>query len=146
MSPALKMLMRAAMAAHTGIYRMSGGRILGKFRSGAPVCLLTTTGRKSGKRRTIPLLYLQDGDNVVIVASMGGQPKHPIWYLNLEADPNVEVQIGGDRTPMIARTAPAEEKAVLWPKLVAMYSDYADYKARTERDIPVVVLSKASST
>jgi deazaflavin-dependent oxidoreductase (nitroreductase family) len=134
-------LIRAMSAANTWVYRLSGGRIGGRFRYGAPVLLLTTTGRKSGRQRTAPLLYLEDGERVVIVASKGGMPRHPVWYLNLAANPEVEIQIGSERRKMLARTASAEEKTALWPDLTAMYRDYDDYQARTERDIPVVILT-----
>jgi len=100
---------------------------------------LTVTGRRSGQPRTVPLLYLRDGERVVFVASKGGMSRHPVWYHNVTAHPEVEVQIGGETRAMRARTASAEEKAALWPKLVAMYPDYDDYQARTERDIPVVI-------
>jgi deazaflavin-dependent oxidoreductase (nitroreductase family) len=121
-------------------YRASGGRVGGRFRGGAPVCLVTTRGRKTGEPRVAPLLYLGDGERVVIVASKGGMARHPIWYLNLVAHPDCEVEIGRQRRAMRARTASPEEKAALWPRLVAMYRDYDDYQARTDRDIPVVIL------
>jgi len=133
-------LIRAASAANTWVYRLSGGRIGGRFRQGAPVLLLTTTGRKSGRPRTAPLLYLEDGENLVVVASKGGMSQHPVWYLNLEANPDVEVEIATSRRRLRARRASDEEKAKLWPRLVAMYRDYDDYQARTDRNIPVVVL------
>jgi len=133
-------LIRAVSAANTWVYRVSGGRIGGRFRQGAPVLLLTTIGRKSGRPRTAPLLYLEDGENVVVVASKGGMSQHPVWYLNLEANPDVEVEIGSGRRRLRARRASDEEKAKLWPRLVAMYRDYDDYQARTDRNIPVVVL------
>ena len=134
-------LIRAASAANTWVYCLSGGRLGGRFRGGAPVLLLTTIGRKSGQPRTAPLLYLEDGENLVIVASKGGMSHHPVWYLNLEANPDVDVEIGNQRRRMRARRASAEEKAKLWPRLVAMYRDYDDYQARTDRNIPVVILS-----
>jgi deazaflavin-dependent oxidoreductase (nitroreductase family) len=126
------------------VFRLSGGRLGAKFLRGAPILLLTTKGRKSGEPRTAPLLYLRDGDRIVIVASKGGFSHHPAWYLNLEKDPHVEVEIGRERRPMLARRASAAEKGALWPKLTAMYRDYDDYQARTERDIPVVVLEPSS--
>ena len=126
---------------NTWIYRVSGGRIGGRFPSGAPILLLTTIGRKSGRPQTAPLLYLKEGDNYVIVASKGGMSHHPLWFTNLEANPKVEVEVGNRKLPMTARRASNAEKAALWPKLVAMYSSYADYQARTERDIPVVILT-----
>jgi len=127
------------------MFRLSSGRIGSRFARGAPVCLVTTTGRKSGAERTVALIYLADGANVVIVASKGGMAKHPIWYLNLVANPRCTVEIGRDRRTMVARTASAAEKQSLWPRLVAIYRDYDDYQARTERDIPVVILAPEGS-
>lgn len=123
------------------VYRLSGGRLGGKWLYGAPVMLLTTTGRKSGKPRTTPLLYLADGDNIVIVASMGGMSKHPLWYHNLMANPNCEIEIGRRSSSMRARRASDDEKVDYWPRLTAMYPDFDDYQARTERNIPVMILS-----
>jgi deazaflavin-dependent oxidoreductase (nitroreductase family) len=126
---------------NTWVYRLSGGRVGGRWVRGAPVMLLTTIGRKSGQPRTTPLLYLRDGDSVVIVASKGGMSHHPLWFHNLTANPDVEVEIGSERRPMRARRASDAEKAALWPKLIAMYRDFDDYQARTTRNIPVVILS-----
>ena len=134
-------LIRAMSTANVWVYRLSGGRIGGRFLRGAPVLLLTTTGRKSGRSRTAPLLYLEDGENLVLVASKGGMSHHPVWYLNVEANPDVEVEVGATRRRMRARRASREEKAALWPRLVAMYRDYDDYQARTDRNIPVVILA-----
>lgn len=133
-------LIKAMSRLNTWAYRATNGRIGGRFRGGAPVMLVTTTGRKSGHRFTTPLLYLRDGERVVTVASKGGMDHHPLWYRNMLADPVVDVQIGGDLRSMRARTASDTEKAELWPRLVAMYPDYASYQARTTRDIPVVIL------
>lgn len=130
-------------AANTWVYRLTGGWLGGKFLRGAPVMLLITKGRKSGEPRTAPLLYLQRGDDIVIVASKGGMSKHPLWFRNLEAEPRCEVEIGRVTRPMIARRANDAEKAALWPSLVAMYPDYDDYQARTTRNIPVLILSPA---
>ena len=132
---------KAMSIANIWVYRLSGGRIGGRFLRGAPVLLLTTVGRKSGQPRTAPLLYLEDGENLVIVASKGGMSHHPVWYLNVEANPDVEVEIGAQRRKMRARRASDDEKAKLWPRLIAMYRDYDDYQARTDRNIPVVLLS-----
>jgi len=126
---------------NTWIYRASGGKLGAKFVGGAPVFLLITKGRKSGEPRTAPLIYLQDGDDYVLVASKGGMSHHPAWYLNLEANPECEVEIGRARSPMRARRVSDEEKATLWPRLLEIYPDYDDYQARTERNIPVVRLS-----
>lgn len=126
---------------NTAVYRLTGGRIGGRFLRGAPVFLVTTIGRKSGQPRTSPLLYLKEGDDYVIVASKGGMSRHPLWYRNIEANPEVEIEMGRERFKALARRASDEEKRALWPKLVAMYPDYDDYQARTERNIPVVILS-----
>jgi len=122
-------------------FRASKGRVGGRFLRGAPVLLLTATGRRSGQPRTTPLLYLRDGERLVVVASKGGFSTHPTWYLNVEANPGVSVELAGERREMRARRASDAEKAALWPRLVAMYRDFDDYQARTDRDIPVVILS-----
>jgi deazaflavin-dependent oxidoreductase (nitroreductase family) len=105
-----------------------------------PVLLLTTIGRKSGQPKTTPLLYLEDGERVVIVGSQGGMPKHPQWYLNLTQNPEVTVQVGRRVRKMRARVAKPEEHAALWPRLVALYADFATYQAWTDRAIPIVIL------
>lgn len=130
---------------NTWAYRVSGGRVGGSWRVGSalrapvPVCLVTTTGRKSGEPRTVPLLHLPDGDRVLLVASQGGLPKHPQWYYNVLADPNVTVQVGRRRRAMTAREATQSERAELWPRLVERYADFADYQANTSRVIPVII-------
>jgi len=138
-----KLMMRGASALNVWVYRRSAGKWLGRFPSGAPVCLVTTKGRKSGQRRTVPLLYLKDGEDLVIVASQGGAPEHPGWYRNLEAQPNAEVEIGRERFPVVARRVSEDEKARLWPRLVAIYPPYEKYQQRTARQIPVMRLSPA---
>ena len=135
-NPVIKLMSRL----NTWAYRATGGRVGGKFRSGAPVMLLTTIGRKSGRRLTIPLLYLRDEGRILTVASKGGMDHHPLWYRNLVANPAVDVQIGAETNAMQAHTASDAEKSALWP-LVAMYPYYATYQARTARNIPVVVLT-----
>jgi deazaflavin-dependent oxidoreductase (nitroreductase family) len=132
---------RVMSSVNTWIFRASGGRIGNRFRYGAPVLLLATTGRKSGARRTTPLIYLEDGERVVLVASKGGMSHSPGWSHNLLANPECEVTIGARTRAMRARRASAEEKALLWPRLVAIYRDYDDYQARTTRDIPVLILT-----
>ena len=130
---------------NTWAYRVSGGRIGGSWRVGSalrapvPVCLVTTTGRKSGEQRTVPLLHLPDGDRVLLVASQGGLPKHPQWYYTVLADPNVTVQVGRRRRAMTAREATPSERAELWPRLVERYADFADYQSNTSRVIPVII-------
>jgi deazaflavin-dependent oxidoreductase (nitroreductase family) len=110
--------------------------------NGAPILVLTTTGEKSGRPRKFALIYAPDGDDVVIVASKGGAPEHPQWYRNLVANPEVTVQVRADRYPAVARTASAEEKKRLWPLVTQVWPSYDDYQQRTERDIPVVILSR----
>lgn len=130
---------------NTWTYRVSGGRIGGSWRVGSalkapvPVCLMTTTGRKSGEPRTVPLLHLPEGDRVLLVASQGGLPKHPQWYKNVLANPDVTIQVGRRSRAMTAREATPEERAELWPRLVERYSDFASYQANTSRVIPVVI-------
>jgi deazaflavin-dependent oxidoreductase (nitroreductase family) len=134
-------VIRVMTALNVWAFQLTGGRIGARFRGGAPVCLVTTTGKKSGQRRTIALLYLEDGKDVVLVASKGGMSHHPAWYHNMKAHPDVEVQIGTTTRAMRARRASDAEKTTLWPRLIAMYRDYDDYQARTTRDIPVMILS-----
>jgi len=134
-----KPVMRMITATHEFWYRMTGGFIGGRFGK-APILLLTTTGAKTGKRRTMPLLYYPDGENLVIIASFGGSDNHPGWYVNLRKNPKADVQIGRETKAVVAETAGAEEKARLWPLVVNMYSQYAEYQTRTKREIPVVVL------
>ena len=105
-----------------------------------PTLLLTTTGRKSGKQQILPLIYGEHEGAYVIVASRGGAPSHPAWYLNLTAHPKVEVQVEARRLRARARTATAVERSALWNEMVGIYPPYADYQARTEREIPVVLL------
>jgi deazaflavin-dependent oxidoreductase (nitroreductase family) len=113
--------------------------------NGRPTLLLTTHGRKTGKARTLPLIYGRDGDDVLVVASRGGAPNHPRWYLNLEADPEVEVQVKGDRFHAHARTATAQERPRLWDIVTKVFPDYLEYQTRTTREIPVVVLERTGA-
>lgn len=124
---------------HKWLFRGSGGIIGGRLVSNS-MLLLTTRGHRTGRGHTVPLLYLEDGSRLVVVASYGGRPRHPSWYDNLVARPEVTVQIGACRHRMMARTATSEERAVWWPRVVAAYDGYRTYQLRTEREIPVVVL------
>jgi deazaflavin-dependent oxidoreductase (nitroreductase family) len=126
---------------HIDSYVATGGRE-GHLWHGVPTLLLTTTGRKSGERRRTALIYGRDGDDYVVVASYGGSPKHPAWYLNLEADPVVEVQVGDEVFTARARTADPQERERLWPQLAAIWPDYDSYQGKTDREIPLVVLSR----
>jgi deazaflavin-dependent oxidoreductase (nitroreductase family) len=131
---------RRLMGLHTLVYRRSGGR-LGHRLPGMPqMLLLDHVGAKSGKQRTAPLVYAEDGDNVVIVASKGGFPKNPAWFHNLKANPDTTVQIGTEKRPVHARVANAEERKRLWPKVVHVYPGYDGYQQRTDREIPLVIL------
>jgi deazaflavin-dependent oxidoreductase (nitroreductase family) len=141
-SAATRFVMRAAGAFHRGLYRLSGGR-LGRALGPMQILLLTTTGRKSGQARTWPLVYFRDGDRLLVVASAGGEPKHPAWYLNLHANPRVTVQIGGEIRQMLAATATGQERAQLWAQIVAVASNFAGYQEKTTREIPVVILTPA---
>jgi deazaflavin-dependent oxidoreductase (nitroreductase family) len=107
---------------------------------GAPTLILTTIGRRSGQPRPHALIYGRDGDDYLVVASKGGAPTHPAWYLNLEANPEVEIQVKGDRMRAHARTATPEERQKLWPIMTSEWPDYDSYQERTDREIPVVIL------
>ncbi len=109
---------------------------------GAPTLILTTLGRRSGKPRRLALIYGQDDDRYVVVASKGGADQHPEWYLNLLAHPEVQVQVMADRFHAKARTATPEEREALWPRMVAIWPDYAQYQAKTDRQIPLVILER----
>ena len=116
-----------------------------EFRNGAPILLLTVTGRKSGVLRRTALIYGADGDNYVVVASKGGAPKHPEWYLNLDANPEVQVQVLADKFTARARTAEGEERTRLWDKLAEVWPDYNEYQTKTDRQIPIVVLERVQA-
>jgi deazaflavin-dependent oxidoreductase (nitroreductase family) len=129
------------MGVHTLLYRATGGRIGHSFPGvKGKMLLLDHVGAKSGAKRRSPLLYVEDGDDVVIVASKGGFPKHPAWYHNLMAHPDTTVQIGSERRPVHARLATADERERLWAKAVEAWAGYEGYRARTDREIPLVVL------
>jgi deazaflavin-dependent oxidoreductase (nitroreductase family) len=133
-------VLRRLMGAHTRVYRLSNGLIGHRFPGAPPMLLLDHAGAKSGIRRTSPLVYVEDGDNVVLVASKGGHPRNPAWYHNLRAHPETVVQIGRERRPVRARIATTPERKRLWPKAVATYAGYRGYQERTQREIPLVIL------
>jgi F420H(2)-dependent quinone reductase len=124
---------------HKGIYRLTGGKVGGTFAK-LPVLLLTTTGRKSGQPRTQPLLYTQTGDGYAVIGSKGGAAQHPLWYLNLQANPRAEVTVGRETRQVRARDAEGEEREQLWRALADRYPGYDKYAQKTSRHIPVVVL------
>ena len=129
--------------AHVRRYRETGGDVGHIWKEGSTILLLTTKDRKTGEPRTTPLIYAQDGDRYVIVASKGGAPTHPGWYLNLQKDPNVELQVLDEVFPARARTAEGEERERLWELVNRQWPDYAGYQTKTDRKIPVVVLERA---
>ncbi|MFL5954520.1 MAG: nitroreductase/quinone reductase family protein [Gaiellaceae bacterium] len=126
-------------AFHRFLYRVSGGRIGGRV-WGLRVVLLTTTGRRSGKRRTVPLCALREGEDVVVIASYGGLDRAPAWSLNLDANPEAELQDGRVRRPVVARTASGEERTRLWTAVTTTAPGYLEYERRTAREIAVVIL------
>lgn len=133
---------RRLMGVHAFAYRATRGTIGHKVPGLPPMLLLEHVGAKSGARRTSPLLYIRDGDDLVIVASKGGFPKHPAWFHNLKANPDTEVQVGSERRRVRARVADPDERERLWPKAVAAYGAYRDYQRRTDREIPLVILER----
>jgi len=135
-------MQRLFSAWHAFWYRRFRGHVVGRVGK-APILILTTTGRKSGALRQSPLIYQQEAGNVFVIASNAGRPHHPAWYLNLTANPNVRVRIGSGDRAMVARTASEDERAAIWPKMVAVYKSYDSYVKKTDRRIPVVILSPA---
>ena len=129
----------AFVSAQVSLYESSGGRE-GTLLEGRPCIILTTRGRKSGKLRKSPLMRVKRGDQYAVVASMGGAPAHPVWYLNLVADPTVTLQDGPEVRDYTARTATKAEKADWWPDAVEVWPPYDEYRTKTDRDIPVVIL------
>jgi deazaflavin-dependent oxidoreductase (nitroreductase family) len=126
---------------HAAMFRLTRGRVGGKI-GAHEVVLLTTTGRRSGKPRTVPLTALPDGERLVLIASNGGRDQHPAWYLNITADPSVTVQRGDEARPMRARQATSEERAELWPQVVAWWRRYDGYQRKTSRAIPLVIVEE----
>ena len=129
---------------HRRIYRLTGGKVGGRI-ANMPVLLLTTTGRKSGRPRTQPLAYTRAGEGYAVIASKGGAPHHPLWYLNLRANPLAEVTVGRVTEKVRAREAEGEERDRLWRQLADVYSGYDKYARKTSRRIPVMVLEPARS-
>jgi F420H(2)-dependent quinone reductase len=132
------LFLRVMSGLNTGLYRLTGGKVGGRMGK-APILLLSATGRKSGKRRTTPLLYGRDGDNFVVIASVGGAPKHPAWYLNLQGR-EAEIEVGREKLRVRARDADGEERERLWAHMVSLFPAYDSYQKKTSRRIPVVVL------
>ena len=133
-----KWILKTMVAVNVFFYRLTGGKVMGTLK-GSPICLVTMKGRKSGRKLVIPLMYTAHGEQVLIVASLGGAPRHPVWYHNIMAAPDVVIQDGSRIRNMHAHQASAAEMAELWPLCVASYPEFAAYQARTERDIPLIV-------
>jgi F420H(2)-dependent quinone reductase len=147
-APLVKKALKHGGRAQVWLYRRTNGRVGGKWRIGAgfrkpvPTLLLDHVGRRSGTRFTVPLLYLVDGPDLVVVASQGGMSTHPQWYRNLLARPDTQVQVGAELRRVRARVASPAERDRLWPLLVELYADFASYRSWTDREIPVVVLER----
>jgi deazaflavin-dependent oxidoreductase (nitroreductase family) len=138
-----RLALKLGSGVHRGVYRATGGKLFGRM-GNSPILLLNTTGRKTGRKRTSPLLYVMDGEDFVIIASKGGAPTHPAWYLNLKANPDATVEVGDHAVRVRAEEAYQEEKARLWHKMVEMYPTYDDYQVKTKRKIPLLVLHPVS--
>jgi F420H(2)-dependent quinone reductase len=132
-------LFRLFVKGHVWLYKSSGGK-RGASISGMPVLLLTTRGRKSGAQRTVPVVPFVDGGQTYVIASMGGQPQHPGWFFNLEANPEVEVQFGPERYRARAEVLPLEQRAGVWPRITTAMPNFGEYQKKTSRMIPVVRL------
>lgn len=145
-SPLLPVILRYGGRAQVWVYRKTGGRIGRNWRIGAgfrkpvPTLLLEHRGRKSGKLFVVPLLYMVEGPNIIVVASQGGRAENPQWYHNLVADPDTFIEIGSERRAVHAITADPAERARLWPRLIDLYADFGNYQSWTQREIPVVIL------
>ena len=137
-SPPPRWVLKAMTRTHVFLHRVTGGRWFNKL-GGDDVCFVTMTGARSGRTLTIPLMYVPHGDGVLLVASQGGAPTHPIWYHNLVKNPGIEVSHRGRHMKLAARLATPEEKPELWPVCDQHYAPYAEYRDRTTRDIPIFV-------
>jgi deazaflavin-dependent oxidoreductase (nitroreductase family) len=131
--------LKLGSSVHAGVYRATGGKLFGRMGK-SPILLLNTVGRRSGKERSTPLLYVVDGEDFVIIASKGGAPTHPAWYLNLMANQDATVEVGDRRVRVRAEEVDGEEKVRLWRKMADMYPTYDDYQKKTQREIPLLVL------
>jgi F420H(2)-dependent quinone reductase len=137
----MQLVAKAALWLHVSLYRLTNGRIGGRFIAGSPILLLTTTGRRTGKRRTRPLAFVRDEDRYVLCASNGGSPTHPGWYHNLCATGRADIQVGPEGVAVNARTAGPAERSRLFPRFVEMYKGYGAYEHKTSRQIPLVLLT-----
>ena len=135
--PIVRFFMRWATRLNVAVFRASKGRLMNRFIGGYPVCIVTTTGAKSGKTRRIALIHLPHGENKLLVASQGGMNRNPVWYHNIVAHPEVMIMVDGAEKGYRARKVSDQEKRELWPHLLSLYPDFDEYQARTDRNIPV---------
>jgi F420H(2)-dependent quinone reductase len=133
----IRAFLRTFTRINVWVYKLSKGRLLNKFPGGADICIVTTTGAKSGKRREIALIHLPYGNDKLLVASQGGADTNPSWYNNVKAHPEIEIMFHADRHAYRARQVSDDEKRALWPHLLSIYPDFDEYQARTDRNIPV---------
>jgi len=143
LSKPANLALKLGSGVHAGVYRATKGKLFGRMGK-SPILLLNTVGRKSGKKRTTPLLYVMDGEDFVLIASKGGAPTHPAWYLNLMVNPDVTVEVGDREVRARAEEVSGAEKTRLWQKMVEMYPTYDDYQTKTEREIPLLILHPAN--
>jgi deazaflavin-dependent oxidoreductase (nitroreductase family) len=140
--PFVRWIIKHYTAFNVWVFKKSGGKLLTKFPGGFPICVVGMTGRKSGQRREVALIHLQKGEEIILVASQGGLDRHPVWYYNIVANPQVDIMVkGGMKKNYRARQVSEAEKAELWPYILGIYPDFDEYQARTDRDIPVFVCS-----
>ncbi|MHB8692064.1 MAG: nitroreductase family deazaflavin-dependent oxidoreductase [Solirubrobacteraceae bacterium] len=135
-------VLRRVIGVHTRVYQLTGGVIGHRFPGAPPTLLLDHVGANSGSARTTPLTYIDDDPDLVLVASKGGHPRNPAWYHNLRANPDTTVLVGRERRAVHARVATPEERERLWPTVLATYAGYGDYQRRTDREIPLVILTR----
>jgi deazaflavin-dependent oxidoreductase (nitroreductase family) len=133
-------ILNRAMRGHVALYRATGGRIGRRIPGMPPMLLLDHVGARSGKLRTTPLVYMPDGEDLIVVASKGGHPRHPAWLHNLRSGPDTEIQVGPSRMKVHAREADESERRRLWPRAALYNPHWARYRTRTEREIPIVIL------
>ncbi len=136
-SSVVRSLQRLFMKGHVSLYRLTGGKVGG----GEHLLILTTTGRKSGVERDTPLFFFTDEDRYIIIASNGGAPKHPVWWLNLQSNPQAKIQVDSRVISVTAQQADAEERKRLWAIIAEKYKNFVEYQKRADREIPIVVLT-----
>jgi deazaflavin-dependent oxidoreductase (nitroreductase family) len=143
-SDIIRKIIRNYTRLNVWVFKKSQGRLMKKFPGGFPICVVETTGAKSGQKREIALIHLPLGDDVLLVASQGGMEKNPLWYHNIAAHPDITIMVAGKTREMRARQVNDEEKRELWPHLLSLYPDFDEYQARTDRNIPVFRCSEVA--